>query len=461
MKYANECIQALITLNNTASSYYDSRINVSFDEYINASVSLTESYNNLYRIIDNLGTLSSDSTFLDQMDIPGRSTTLVKSVSFNLPRTLGNISILAGNEVIKLVPPSRVFNFSSTEFDIMGSSIILDGVEETRHDFVLNRGTSDYADAGIQVDWISNTLVLLEDVVCVHLVNNRASRESGLFNLLSSKQFKYWSASNIADALNCDVELTNYDLIINVDNGYASFSEDIPRAGLLIRINGDLYVLQEDGKILTYIANTLPALLENGQYAVRATQSVATLKGQQVPLSFNDYIETSETSLIESNALSGGDIVTTGSGEVGVISSSGASAVVNVGLANNDITKVTLNTQQALNSLVLELPSKQSYTLPAQLTDAPDYISVSNTAETINLDIDKILSLVGNAAVPPKIEKILHEIKYVHLKAGFDNAYNYLAECSVSEYFNLKEHDKSYGSSLSYLTGDLSIKVQK
>lgn len=460
MSLVAECIEAVDKLDTVASSYYDSRIEFSNEDYSTIVNELTGYYADLVSILDSLKKLSADTRFSAHFNGAYISDKVIGSVSFSLPRLREKINIFTAGELISLSPNTNLISFLPTSFDIIGFSILSNGISEERVPFVLNSDTSDYAEAGITVDWDANTLSLDSDVICISLVNNRASRESNLFNKLSNRQFKYWSVTEFSDVFKCDVEIDNYDLLINVQNGQVSIEENLDIRGCLVSIGRDKFFIDNDLALNTYVASTLPQEL-SGSYNAEVVRYTAVLKGDQTPVSFSDYEQNNQSSFAEGAAFESGDVITLTNGGVCTVIDNGDRVPVSPGVDPSDIVSISFNTQAYLLNIVESLPASLDLTFPSSPKKPSEFISISDTVYSLRSNLNSIDNIFKYVQIPKNIDTLLHEIKYVHLKAGFDNAYRYLVECRVDEYFSLPEHERSYGTELAKLTGDLTIKVQK
>jgi hypothetical protein len=132
MSLVAECLEAVDKLDTVASSYYDSRIEFSNEDYSTIVNELTGYYADLISILDSLKKLSKDTRFSAHFNGAYISDKVIESVSFSLPRLREKINIVTPGELISLAPNKNLISFSPTLFDIIGFAILSNGISEEK-----------------------------------------------------------------------------------------------------------------------------------------------------------------------------------------------------------------------------------------------------------------------------------------------------------------------------------------
>ena len=459
LRLIQESKQAVLNIAALCSSTYDDRVEYSEDSYLSNKEIIDENFAQIDEILlslEGVYTSTKVDPVLESEIYPSRP---VEFTSIKLPISSAELNVLTPQSHYFLDELSRNFSFDASAGTISGVSVYSMGEVEASSRFILSTNQQDYSDAGIYVDWSAGVFTVSESVRCITLDNNAAARKSGLLQNLSGRPLAYRTVSEVAYILAAEPTTQNYIDNISIQEGVLEGRADL--IGSVILIDDSSYVIEEGGKMCTFVSS-IPASDLSGTYQADIRTYTIDTVGQVSVLGEVDSTANYNKVDLSTVAAKRGDFLVNAGNIVGVIreAGEGARAEMLPGYSGEAVS-IVAETYISLGDFVRELPSREHQDLLAKVESRQEFTYTAETCSEMNIILNSLESLAKDLTCPSNVSKVWGDITTLHARAGLDRASDILSEARVNEYLALGGEEGSYASLLSSISEDLIVEVQK
>ena len=459
LRLIQESRTAALNIASLCASTYDARVEYSVDSYLSNKEIIDENLPLIDEMLLNLEdvyTSAKVDPVLESEIYPSRS---AEFTSIKLPLPSAELNILTPQAHYFLDELTKSFIFDASAGSISGVSVYSVGGVEASSRFILSTEQQDYGDAGIHIDWSAGVFTVSESVRCITLDNNAPARKSGLLQNLSGRPLAYRTVSEVAYILAAEPTVLDYIDEISVQGGVLEGRADL--VGSVVLIEGSSYVIEEGGKMCTFVAST-PASDLSGTYQANIRVYTVDAVGQVSVLGEVDA--TANYSSVDLSTVSAkrGDYLVSAGDIVGVIreAGEGARAEMLPGYSGEAIS-IVAETYTRLGDFISELPLREYQSLLDKVESRQEFTYTAETCNKINSILDSLESSAKGLTCPSNVSRVWSDLTTLHTRAGLDRASDILSEARINQYLSLGSEEGSYASLLSSVSEDLIVEVQK
>lgn len=438
------------------ASVYDTRVEYNQLTYRESLAELEADVQEIIDILANLRSLSAQDAVITSNVQP---TSINVSNSFKAPILMQELKVHSANRYLVLNERVNTYDLIPGSYPITGTVINSLLGAETSSRFSLSPDNATYSDIDITVDWTENTLSLGDTVVCLKLDNNRASRESGLLDVLSEMPIKYWSPASLVSSLGLHIDVIRMSAELNITSGQVSDTDIVSHQDLVI-VGDNTYFVSHDLTLMSYISTEAASNLD-GTYQAQVVRSTLSLPGDDILVLDIEQVAERGGMSMEVTEAKVGDVVLEGGVEIGFVSNAGngATAELTREYQGGEVS-VVADTYYRLTSALDNSPDIEIIEMPFSLSTYESAREASITLTSLLDDLSTLRSTLEDLRCPSDVARVWEEIRAQHIKVGLDRASDILGRGDITSYINLSANEGSYAEHLARLTEDLIVKVQ-